>query len=360
MIRSWQFDWSLFIPIFLISFLGSVTILSVNQAVFVSQLIYLILGLIIFLIVSRVDIRIFESFNRLFYYFSLFFLAIPLFFGVFSRGAVRWIQIGPKTLQPSELVKPLLIIFLAKFWAERKINLQNLLKCFFLSSLPIFLIFRQPDLGSSLVVVSIVLGIILATEIKFSQITILLVVILVLLPSSWLFLKDYQKLRIVHFFNPNADPLGAGYNVIQAMITVGSGGFWGKGLGRGTQSHLAFLPERHTDFLFASFAEEFGFLGCFGLLLSYYFLWKRILLIASNSEDRFGYFFCLGVFIFLFFQAVVNVGMNLGLMPITGITLPLFSYGGSSLVSTMICLGLVSSQEAMIKKDDGLAIGIRN
>jgi len=360
MILNKHFDWLLFFLAVVITILGTVTILSVNQSVFVSQCIYFVLALIVFLIVSNLDIRIFENFDRFFYLLTLVFLVIPFFFGVFSRGAARWIQIGPKTLQPSEFAKPLLTIFFAKFWSENKINLKTLLICLFLTFIPAYLIFRQPDLGSSLVVISIIFGIILASEITLKQLAIFLLVFLSVLPFSWFILKDYQKLRIEHFLNPTTDPLGAGYNVIQSVITVGSGSFLGKGLGRGTQSHLAFLPERHTDFIFASFAEEFGFIGCLCLLVLYYFLLKRILYIAHNSKNRFGYYFCLGTFVYIFFQTVVNIGMNLGAIPITGITLPLFSYGGSSLISTMICLGLVASQASASKSDEGLTIGIRN
>lgn len=355
-----NFDWLLFLAAFLILCLGSVTIFSVNPEIFSTQLVYGVLSVAVFFVLNFIDFKIYEGLASGFYFLSLAILIIPLFIGVISRGATRWISLGGRTFQPSEAAKFLMIIFLARYWHARKITLNNLIICFFWLLPQFFLIFRQPDLGSSLVLLVIFGGILFFTELNWKQITALLLVIIIFLPFSWLFLKDYQKLRITNFINPNLDPLGSGYNIIQSILTVGSGGLLGKGLGKGTQSHLAFLPERHTDFIFSSFAEEFGFLGSVILLLLYFFLAGRILLAARKAKDSFAFLICAGVFSLIFFQTTVNIGMNLGLLPITGITLPLFSYGGSSLISTMACLGLVSNISGGTLNNSYLEIGSRN
>jgi len=224
-------------------------------------------------------------------------------------------------------------------------------------ALPIFLIFRQPDLGTTLVILAVWLGMILAQGLELKFLLSLLILSAVGLPFSWLFLKDYQKLRILTFLNPESDPLGAGYNLIQAMIAVGAGGIFGRGLGRGTQSQLAFLPEARTDFIFASLAEELGLFGSLILLLLFLFLSLRILKAAREAPDDFGYYLCAGVFSLLTFQVFVNVGVNIGILPITGITLPLVSQGGSSVLAVMTCLGLVESvARARKKKEEILEI----
>lgn len=335
-----NFDWILFLIVFLILCLGAVTIFSVNPFLFKTQLIYAFFSLGIFFLISSLDFRILMNLSGVFYFITIFLLLLPPFFGVLSRGAVRWIQIGGLTLQPSEIVKPFLIIFFSKFWF-RKFNLKNFLSFLFYLLIPTILIFYQPDLGSALVVLSIGLGILFSLDINFKQILILIFEIILIFPLACFFLKDYQRLRLIHFLNPYSDPLGAGYNLIQSIVAVGSGRLKGRGFGRGTQSHLAFLPERHTDFIFASYAEEFGFLGSGLLIFLYFLLLRRILKIAYSTKDEFGYRMVIGVFSFFFFQTGVNIGMNLGILPIAGITLPLFSFGGSSLFSTMISLGLV-------------------
>ena len=352
-------DWGFFLEIVLILFLGSATILSLNSVPWLTQASYLFLAILIYFLAAGLDFSGFSSFGWIFYLASLVLLFAPLFFGVFSRGATRWLQIGEKTFQPSEIAKPLLIIFFSHYWTNKKFNLKSLATFLLLLFSPLLLIFLQPDLGSTLVVMAIVLGILLISEVSLRQILGLGLIILILAPLGWFFLKDYQKLRIRHFLDPWSDPLGAGYNLIQSITAVGSGGLMGKGLGKGTQSQLAFLPERHTDFAFASFAEEFGFLGSLALLFLYFLILRNILLISQRQKDKFAMGICLGIFSMIFFQAAVNIGMNLGILPITGITLPLFSYGGSSLVSTMFCLGLVNSLSKSLKKSSAIEIGVR-
>jgi rod shape determining protein RodA len=218
------------------------------------------------------------------------------------------------------------------------------------------MVLKQPDLGNAIVYFSFWIVIIFISGFKVWLVPIIICLTVLFIPLFWRFLKDYQKERIVSFLNPQSDPLGIGYNAIQAMVAVGSGGFWGLGLGRGTQSHLLFLPEYHTDFIFASFSEEFGFIGVLLLIFLYCLILTRIIVIGINSQDKFGLLVSGGIFGVLFTQFFINVGMNIGLLPITGITLPLVSYGGSSLLSFAILLGIASNIAKNRKKDDLLTI----
>jgi len=309
------------------------------------QIFYIILGLVVFFVFSRLAILIWEKLGWLGFLGSIIFLLIPLIFGTVTRGTVRWIRIGSFTVQPSELVKPFLIAFFSSFFAgKEKIGLKKALGGFFLLLIPAILIFIQPDLGSSLVVAISVLGILFTAGLPWKFFLGAGGLTLAFLPLVWNFLlKDYQKDRIFGFLNPHSDPLGRGYNLIQSTVAVGAGKFFGRGLGRGTQSGLQFLPERHTDFMFASFAENFGFLGVLIFLGVLAVLLWRILKIANQINDNFGFLFAGGVFCLIFSQGFINIGMNLGLLPVTGIPLPLLSYGGSSFLATMIMLGILEN-----------------
>jgi len=341
--RFFNFDWVIVGLVFILLFLGLFVLKSIFPSLFIQQLIWAILGIFVFFIFSNIDYEHYEKLSWVFYFVSIFFLLITFLFGVITRGSVRWLEIGGVGIQSSELVKPFLILFLAGFLSDQRIGLKRIIYSGLLTALIALMIFLQPDLGSSLVVLFIWLGMILAKSIKGKWIASGLVLLGLFFPLFWRFLKDYQKERIFTFLNPSSDPLGSGFNLIQSKIAVGSGQFFGRGLGRGTQSHLQFLPERHTDFIFASLAEELGFVGSLILILLFFFLLLKILLLAVNSKDRFASLVCIGVFSLLFIQIFVNIGMNLGLLPITGLTLPLISYGGSSILSTMIALGVISS-----------------
>jgi len=342
--RFFNFDWLILILVLAIALIGLLAVNSTAPDLFWPQFVWFILGLGLFFLFSQINYRTYQRASWSFYLGSVIFLLITFIFGQVTRGTVRWIQIGNFNLQPSEIVKPFLILFFASFFSdEQENNLKKILKSLLFLFLPVVLIFLQPDLGSSLVVVFIWLGMVLAKGIKAKWLLFGGGFLAVFLPLAWHFLKDYQRQRIYTFLNPERDPLGSGFNVIQSMIAVGSGKIFGRGLGRGTQSQLRFLPERHTDFIFASLAEEIGFIGGMVLLGLFFFLLWRILTLARNATDHFAYFICLGVFSLLFIQIFINIGMNLGILPITGITLPLISYGGSSLLSTMVCLGIVSS-----------------
>ncbi len=339
-----NFDWTIVIAIFFIFSLGLTTLYSVAPDFVSHQLIYFALGLAFFFLLANLDYRIFQGLSPILYSLSILLLLSPFFLGRVTRGASRWITIGPFTLQPSEVVKPLLILFFAGWAATRNLrNLKNLLLLLLLFLPLAFLVFYQPALGSTLVVFVIFLAIVFMGGMRLVHFLIALLSGCVLLPLGGRFLADYQKKRILAFLNPVSDPLGSGYHLIQSKIAVGSGRIFGKGLGQGTQSHLRFLPEFQSDFIFAALAEELGLIGSLILLICYLFLFWRILKIAENSRGKFALLICVGVFSMLFFQFLVNISMNIGLLPITGITLPLVSSGGSSLVATLISLGLIEN-----------------
>jgi len=337
-----HFDWLIFFLALIIALLGLVVLKSIAPSLITQQIIWLVLGLFFFFIFSQIDYQRYPRFAWIFYFGSIFFLLLTFIFGRVIRGSTRWLEIGGLGLQPSELVKPFLILFFASFFASgEEMNLKKILTGFGLLLPPFLMIFFQPDLGNSLVVLFFWLGIILAKGMKSKWLALSFSLFFFILPLFWFFLKDYQKQRLFTFLNPQSDPLGSGFNVLQSMIAVGSGQFFGRGLGRGTQSHLSFLPERHTDFIFSSLAEELGFIGSFLLVGLFFLLLWRILNLARNSRDQLAFLIYIGVFTLLFSQIFVNLGMDLGLLPVTGITLPLVSYGGSSLLSTMIVLGII-------------------
>lgn len=343
MFHSKKLDIYLILPVLALLIISIAVIGSVSGENVVSQAVFLGIALGTFFIFSYIDIDIYFPLSPLFYIISLFLLILPYIVGNVTRGSVRWIPLGKFNLQPSEIIKPFFVLYSAWFWTKKSMNIRNLM-IYSAAFLPCFLlIFFQPDLGSALVLSSIFVGMILFNNIPKKILFPAILAFLLLLPGFWLILKDYQKNRVINLFDPYKDPFGQGYNVIQAIIAIGSGGCFGRGLGKGTQSHLAFLPERHTDFIFSSLGEELGFIGISIVLLSYLLLFLRILKITSHNKNR-GYFLIsLGIFIYIFFQTVVNIGMNLGIIPITGITLPFLSYGGSSLLTCMISLGILES-----------------
>lgn len=335
----WIVGSSLILLCFSIVVLRSVLPESTSQ-----QLMFAVAAVATFFLFSQIDYQILAKFSRFFYLFACALLVVTFLFGRATRGSIRWIEIGSLTFQPSEFIKPVLILFLAEFVAKkRSLKTSNLLLFAALMSLPVVLVFIQPDLGSSLVLLIIGLSIAFAARTPLKAFIVILGVATVSLPLIFKFLKPYQQDRLRAFLNPYTDPLGSGYNVIQSMIAVGSGRLFGRGLGHGTQSQLRFLPERYSDFIFASLAEELGFMGAIIVLASYFILLFRLLLSVKKDLEPIGRFILIGVLSMLLFQVTVNIGMNLGLLPITGITLPLVSSGGSSLVTTMMSLGLAQS-----------------
>ncbi len=326
-----NFDWIIFLCAVILCIFGAVTIGSVVPNLLLSQVGFYIVGLVLFFVFSKIDYQIYTSIWRHIYVVSLILLSLTLFIGLESRGATRWIPLFGLRLQFSEILKPFLIASVAAYLQIKK----NYLRAFVLGLIPTILIFKQPDLGSALVYLSGLGSLIFLSGINLIYVASAAIATVIALPIFWHFLVDYQKTRFLSFLNPGSDPLGASYNAIQATIAVGSGMFFGWGLGRGPQSQLLFLPEHHTDFIFATLAEELGFIGAGALLLVYFVLIWRIFKTKNVLA------ICLGVMILT--QVFINVGMNLGVLPVTGITLPLVSYGGASVLATMISLGMIEN-----------------
>lgn len=336
-----KFDWLLVLPIFLLLIFSFFILKSVSPSLFPSYYWYLGLGIGAFLFFSLFDFEIISAFSRYFYMLSILLLVITLIIGQVTRGTVRWIPIGSISIQPSEIVRPFLLIFFANYLTEKKLNLKRIIFAILLMALPLFLILVQPSLGVTALTAIGFLGIFLASEINKKSILYIVCSILVAIPLVYLMLQPYQKTRISAFLDPSKDPLGAGYNAIQSTISVGSGKIFGRGLGKGVGTQLAFLPERHTDFIFASVAEEMGFVGATVLLLITAFLFFRIISYTENAINIPARLFLGGLFLTLFAQVIIHVGMNMGLLPITGVPYPLVSAGGSSLLATLTSLGIV-------------------
>lgn len=340
-----NFDWAILIYTILLCGFGLAIISSVAPALFSSQLIFYILGLGLFFLFANIDYRIYGSIWKQIYFISLILLLVTLVLGLESRGSTRWISVAGFRLQFSEILKPFLLATLAAFLGsyDDSVNTKRYLKALVLGIIPTLLIFKQPDLGSAIVYFVSFSSMLFISGISLTYIAAVVSGLVVFLPLAWHFLAQYQKNRILSFLNPNLDPLGTSYNAIQATIAVGSGMFFGWGLGRGTQSQLLFLPEHHTDFVFAALAEEMGFFGAGILLVIYFLLIWRTFKIAGRVSDKFSKLLCTGIGMMLLGQIFINVGMNLGIMPVTGITLPLISYGGSSVLATMISLGILEN-----------------
>lgn len=349
-------DAGMIVPILGLAGVSLSIIASTSPDLFLQQLTFFIVGLLLYIIFASIDYRVWSKFSWFFYISSLIFLTLS-FFGSEIRGSTRWIDIGWLHLQPSELIKPFItLVIVTLLLQNKKANIYSRLKLFMVAISVVFLIFKQPDLGNALVYLFTFISLEIINGIPFVYLIGISFSLGILMPGIWLFLKQYQKVRLLSFINPYADPIGAGYNAIQAIIAIGSGQLTGLGLGRGTQSHLLFLPEYHTDFVFASLGEEFGFLGALFVIFFYLILFVRILKISNSCEDSFGKVLSIGIFTQLFIQVFINIGMNIGLLPITGITLPLLSYGGSSIVSTFVGLGLVASVSYINKKRNTIVI----
>ena len=296
---------------------------------------------------SFFNIKVWHYFGYLFYVIVLLFLVWASLYGVKASGSQRWINLYFINLQPSELMKVAIILCLAKYYHRVQINKVNRFYVMFTALviliLPIMLVVTQPDLGTSILIALSGLVVIWLAGVNVKYFIYSLFVLLISMPFVIAFLQPYQKLRILTFLNPDRDPLGAGYQIIQSKIAVGSGGLNGKGFLKGTQSYLEFLPEKHTDFIFTLFAEEHGFLGSLGLLLIYIIIIYRVLRIGAISRSYFAKLFCYSYGSAIFFYVTVNMSMVLGLLPIVGSPLPIMSYGGSSMLATMIGFAIVMS-----------------
>ena len=293
------------------------------------------------------NIKWWHNFSYLFYIAVILLLIYVSFFGIKSSGSRRWMDLYLFNLQPSELMKIAIILCLAKYYHRVKIenvnSLTSIITVLTIILVPIFMVLSQPDLGTSILIASSALIILWLGGVKIKYFIYSFIAFLISLPFIISFLKPYQKLRILTFLDPDRDPLGAGYQIIQSKIAIGSGGFDGKGFLQGTQSYLDFLPEKHTDFIFTLFSEEFGFIGSVGLLLLYTIIIIRIIQIGAISRSSFARMFCFGFAFAIFIYITVNLSMVLGLLPIVGSPLPIMSYGGSSMLATMIGFGIVLS-----------------
>ncbi len=304
------------------------------------------LGVCLMFFVGTLDYRHFARMSTPLYFLTLIILSLVLFFGAEIRGTVGWLSLGGFQIQPVEFAKLVLVIFLAHFISKKRSELgewTRLIASLFLSAFLILLVLQQPDLGSSLVLVFIWLSMILVSGIRWSHFLVLGMLGLALIGTSWFFLADYQRARLQTFLNPELDPRGSGYNVLQSMVAVGSGGLSGKGIGHGSQSQLNFLPEKHTDFIFAVISEELGLVGGSLILFFYGVLLYRIARIAEMARDNTGYLIAMGILATFFIHILINLGMNMGFLPVTGLPAPFLSYGGSALLSFFLSIGLLLS-----------------
>ena len=352
-----RFDFWLLLPVTVLTIISLTTLLSLNGSYFKSQLFSLAVAFLAFLFFSQLNIELFKKLALPLYILSLVLLSIVLLIGIESRGAIRWIDIFGVSIQFSELLKPLLALSFASFVAQHE---YPTIKSFFaalLFVLPIVVIIAlQPDLGTGLLYLSVVVFTLIVVGVPLRWFALSAVPFLLVSPLIWTMLHDYQRQRVLAFLHPASDPLGTSYNSIQAIIAVGSGSFGGKGLSQGTQSILRFLPERHTDFIFATIAEGLGFVGATIVVVILLLLCYRIYVIFKDTNDLFSRIFVLCAFGFILFQGLVNIGMNIGVVPIIGITLPFVSFGGNSLISNFIFLGILSSLSLSQRNRDVLQI----
>lgn len=348
-----NFDWILLILVLIISLVGLLNIYSTGFSLsdagqnnlYVKQVQWVFLGLALMAVTFCVDYRFISRHAYVIYALSVLLLVVVFFYGYATRGSQRWIVIAGFSFQPSEMVKLTMILALAKYFDDHRVSdgysLRELLVPSLFLLVPFVLILKQPDLGTALILCIVFAFMVFVMGVKWKSLVIALTVGCVLFPLGWHFLKDYQKERITTFFNPEHDPLGAGYHIIQSMIAVGSGGIIGKGFLRGTQTQLKFLPEQQTDFVFSVFAEEWGFLGAIILIIMFLALVLWGLKIAVNSKDLLGKLIATGITMLIFWEVFINIGMVLGILPVVGIPLPFLSYGGSAMVVLMTGMGLL-------------------
>ena len=344
-------DWSLVAIALIIAAVGVLQIYSAThdtrwQDAWWKQLIWIAVALGLMWIVMAVDYHMVLGQIPLLYAGSITALIAVLAVGRLVFGSRRWIRIFGFNFQISEFVKLVIILVVAKYLSELKrdeVSIRDLLKLGGLVGIPAALVILQPDLGTGLTYLPVLAAGILIAGIRWRYLAVIALVGALVLPAGWLILKDYQRARLATFVDPSKDPKGSGYQVIQSKIAVGDGGVWGRGVTRGTQTQLRFLPVPHTDFIFSAFAEEHGFIGVSVVLGLYFLLLMQIVQNAQRAPDRAGMYICMGVATLLLFHVLVNVGMVVGRMPVTGIPLPLMSSGGSNMFSVFMMLGLVNN-----------------
>jgi rod shape determining protein RodA len=351
MITFRDFDWVLLIFVLIICALGVLEIYSTTNGTkfagaHVRQIYWIMAGLAVMLTISLINYQLLLENSHWLYIASVLSLLAVALFGKKYLGARRWIQLpGGQHFQPSEWVKLVLILMLAKYFSgetDREASLSDVAKAGLIAAVPMLLVLKQPDLGTALTYVPVAIMGLFLGGIQFRHAAIILVIAGVMMPAVWHYgLKPYQKDRLTTFLHPEVDGKGSGYQLEQSKIAVGSGGITGKGVGKGTQTQGSFLPEPHTDFIFAAWSEEHGFVGAVALLLLYFMVLMRLIHNAQTAPDSAGGFVVMGVVAVLLFHILVNVGMVVGFMPVTGIPLPLMSYGGSSVLFMFLALGIV-------------------
>lgn len=351
--KIFSFDLIYFFTVILLLTFGTIALWSVfsygegsDQSIFVKHLTYVGIGVGVFVLMGVIDYGILRAYSTFFYFFSIALLIITLMFGITLRGTSGWLNLGFTYIQPVEIIKIFMIIFLAHFISKKRGELgeiATIIASFVLTSIMALFVLLQPDFGSAIVLYGIWFWMIFVSGIKKRFLLSFVVLGCVLSMIAWQVFAPYQRARIINFLHPELDPQGTGYNVLQSIITVGNGGMFGQGFGYGSQSQLNFLPEKHTDFIFATIAESVGFLGVLVLFTLFFTLFFRFYIIAGQSKDAFGYFLVVGVMALFFIHFTINVGMNIGVMPVTGIPLPLISYGGSALLSVLLACGIVMS-----------------
>ena len=348
-----NFDWTLLGVVLLITAFGVINIYSASSSYrdigtpyYLKQLYWIFAGLTLCLTVCSLDYHMLEDFAYWLYGAVLLLLVMVLLVGKTTMGATRWIDLGFFNMQPSEPMKIVIIMTFARFFSRypifKGLSLKDLVYPLLILCIPAALIMKQPDLGTAGLVTLIGGTMLLFVGVRWSALVSLFAAAVPTVYLAWQFgLHDYQKKRVYNFLNPDLDPLGSGYHIIQSKIAVGSGATFGKGFMQGTQSQLRFLPEQHTDFAFSVFAEEWGFAGCLLMLTLYLFLTLWGLAIAKRCNDRFGSLLAVGVSAMLFWHIVINMGMVIGLLPVVGVPLPFFSYGGTSMVTSMVGVGIL-------------------
>lgn len=357
------FDWWMIGSVIVLLLAGLVTMTSFQgeTPLFQRQLLWIGVGALAAFSFARGDVRFLRDsrYVTILYGISLFFLVLVLVFGKTVKGAQSWFDFGSFSFQPTDFAKLFIVLVLSKYFARRHIaigQLKHLLISALYVFIPIGLVLLQPDFGSTLIIGGIWLGLALVAGIARRHIAIVFGVTVVGFFVAWFFLfQPYQKARIMTFINPTHDIRGAGYNAYQSLIAVGSGGVTGKGLGYGTQSRLNFLPEYETDFVFAAFSEEWGFIGSLIVIIAFCVLFWRLIFHAMRGSSNFETLFCVGYAMILFGHFIVNIGMNIGVMPVTGLPLPFMSYGGSHIMAELLGLGIVLSMtryERAIHRDD--------
>jgi len=350
-----HFDWTLFVLVLALAGIGLVSVISAQyagahrtwDALVIRQLIWIAAGTVALLVAVFIDYRAFQAYAYPFYIGTMGLLIAVMVAGHSMGGSRRWINLGFFHLEPSELAKVAVVLVMVRYLREEPPKggwgLRQMIIPFVLLGFPAALVMKQPDLGTGLVLVLITATLICVGGLNWRTMLVLGLAAILAAPASWHYMKPYQRQRLVSFINPQADPLGSGYHIIQSEIAIGAGGPVGKGFLKGTQARLNFLPEQSTDFIFAVFAEEFGLAGALVLLTLYASVIARGAWIARHARDRFGALLAVGLTAIVFWQVAVNIGMATGMLPVVGITLPLVSYGGSSLIAMMAAMGILIS-----------------